>query len=483
MSFSVNSTSDPRKVFLTSSSKLEGRWDPNYYRGMAEFRSRVENCSAPIQKLKQFLALAQYGISERATEEVVGVPMLRMINLQDDTWDLSDLKYIDMTEAERRPYVMKFGDILFNRTNSKELVGKCSVFNLDEEYVFASYLIRVRLKEGTLQPDYVTAYLSSALGRLQIDAVSRQIAGMTNINAEEIRALLIPVLSAPKQERIVKAWKSAIRERDRALQEAKDLLATIDNLLLNELAIPIKPEPLSALKDRVFQSTFGHLSGQRWDSIYHMADVFGFVRDANCDIHRLGDKASYFLTGFAAGRNDQVAEEDGGVIQIRPTNLSDDRELVFRRNVYIDAAELRTRKADVLKQGEVLFNNTNSQERVGKTVYFDLDGDYFSSNHITRIGGNSKDLNQQYLAYILNLYQRRRVFYKLCTNWNNQSGVGPDVLRVIPIPVPKLKRQEEIAERLESVRMQASTLREEARIRLENSKKDIEAMILSEESA
>ena len=71
----------------------------------------------------------QYGICERATEENVGVPMLRMNNLQADGWDLTDLKYIQLGEEDLERYQLQPGDLLFNRTNSKELVGKCEVFH------------------------------------------------------------------------------------------------------------------------------------------------------------------------------------------------------------------------------------------------------------------------------------------------------------------------------------------------------------------
>lgn len=181
------------------------------------------------------------------------MPMLRMINLQDDTWDLSDLKYIQMTDDEKRPYLLERGDILFNRTNSKELVGKCAVFNFAGEYVFASYLIRVRLKPGTLLPDYVTAFLSSELGRIQIAAVSRQIAGMTNINAEEIRALLIPVPDRMVQKRVVDAWRAAIRRRDNTLCKAQEMLATVGDLLLDKLGISRKIDLPNTIHSRIFQ--------------------------------------------------------------------------------------------------------------------------------------------------------------------------------------------------------------------------------------
>lgn len=478
MTFILDKSVGSTKVFLTPSSRLEGRWDPNFYRCMSQFRERMRDCPHPLEKLKRSLALVQYGISERASSEPIGVPMLRMINLQGDAWDLSDLKYISLADLEQKPYLLRRGDILFNRTNSKELVGKCCVFDLPDDYVFASYLVRVRLKENTLHPDYVTAFLASSLGRIQIDAVSRQIAGMTNINAEEIRNLLVPIPDKLTQNQVVRAWHAAIQKRDRTIDKAKSILATIDDTLLGELGIDALGAEPQTLEHRIFETKYSNLTGHRGDPLFHQTDIFGFIRESCFELSMLGRHINYFLSGFAAGRDEQVYEEDGGVIQIRPTNISEDRELVFRRNVFIDASELRLRRLDVLKRGEVLFNNTNSQDLVGKSVCFDLDGDYFSSNHITRIATKPEELNAAYLAYVLNLYQRRKVFFKLCTNWNNQSGVGSEVLRRIPVPVPTSKRQVGIVSRLDKIREEARTLRASARTDFEGAKSDIELLIL-----
>ena len=84
-------------------------------------------------------------------------------------------------------------------------------------------------------------------------------------------------------------------------------------------------------------------------------------------------------------------------------------------------------------------------------VNFELKGDYSCSNHITCIATDSDRLDPQYLGYVLNLYQRQKVFFKLCTNWNNQSGVGVDVLSKIPVPLPVVKRQVQIVHRLDKV--------------------------------
>lgn len=477
MSFKLSKAVAPGQVFLTSHSDLRGRWDPNYYRHMARFRARVKSCPFPVEPLARHLTQVQYGISERATSEPVGTAMLRMVNLQDDAWDLSALKYTQMPAEALAPYLLHDGDILFNRTNSKELIGKCQVFDLSGDYVFASYLIRVRTDAAALLPDYVTAFLSLPVGRMLIDAVSRQIAGMTNINAEEIRELLVPRPDLATQRRIVAAWKKALSQRERVEAQARQLLSSIGDVLLAELGIKLPPAPPAALATCIFKRPFSALTGKRWDPLFFHRDIYDFIRSPKLKLRPLRDFVHPMSTGFAAGKDDQ-ADDDTGVVQIRPTNLSDDRELIFDRNVYIDRCELAERPLDVLQRCEVLFNNTNSQELVGKSVFFDVPGEFFASNHITRVAPREKELHPEFLAHLLNLYQRKRVFFRLCTNWNNQSGVGPDVLGRVLIPEISISIQQRIVEKIAAKRDEAKALRIAAAAQLAAAKQEIEAMIL-----
>ena len=82
--------------------------------------------------------------------------------------------------------------------------------------------------------------------------------------------------------------------------------------------------------------------------------------------------------------------------------------------------------------GGVVFNNTNSQELVGKTLFIENSIDAYYSNHMTRIKIND-ELNPNYLWIILNFYQQKKIFFNLCTNWNNQSGVGLELLKNLKI--------------------------------------------------
>lgn len=147
----------------------------------------------PVVDLGSLLTLVQYGTSAKANTQARGLPVLRMNNIRDGELDLTDLKHLDLPERERVKLLLKPDDILINRTNSKELVGKCAVFRRPEEAVFASYLIRLRVARQSSEADYVAALINSRLGRQQIDRLSRQIIGQANINSEELRSLRIPL--------------------------------------------------------------------------------------------------------------------------------------------------------------------------------------------------------------------------------------------------------------------------------------------------
>ncbi len=128
-------------------------------------------------------------------------PYLRMNNITyDGHLDLTNLKYIDIDDKEYEKCVVRNGDILFNRTNSKELVGKTCVYNLDTEMIIAGYIIRVRVNEKVI-PLYLSAVLNSKYGKETLFDMCKAIVGQANINAQELQdiKILIPPLDLQNQ--------------------------------------------------------------------------------------------------------------------------------------------------------------------------------------------------------------------------------------------------------------------------------------------
>jgi type I restriction enzyme, S subunit len=157
----------------------------------------------------------QYGTSLRAVAKSdAGVPVLRMVNIQDGGIDLSRLKVIDRAPLEIAPFLLRRGDILFNRTNSPELVGKAAVFDHDFAAVFASYLVRIACDAERVSSRYACAWINSPWGRQWARAVRTDCVSQSNVNAAKLKRLPLPAPPRDEQEEIVRRMDALFRVAD-----------------------------------------------------------------------------------------------------------------------------------------------------------------------------------------------------------------------------------------------------------------------------
>ena len=171
----------------------------------------------------------RYGTSIPAVENGK-YPYLRMNNLTFDVHlDLKDLKRIDIPDEEIEKCIVRKGDVLFNRTNSVELVGKTCVFDLDDDMVIAGYIIRVRLNEKAL-PVFLSAYMNSAILKEHLRGMAKGAVNQANINARELQGIQIylPPIELQQQfaefvEQVEKA-KQVIKEQLEQLEILKKSL-------------------------------------------------------------------------------------------------------------------------------------------------------------------------------------------------------------------------------------------------------------------
>lgn len=158
----------------------------------------------PMGSIGEVLTACDYGSSTKATDDAIGLPMLRMGNVDTDgALDLTKLKFVHLPEAEQQKYLLRRGDVLFNRTNSRELVGKTGVWLTDHEAVFASYFIRLRTDARRVLPEYLWAFLNSRASKARLFAMARGAIGQANINSKELKAIPLPLPPMPLQQRFV----------------------------------------------------------------------------------------------------------------------------------------------------------------------------------------------------------------------------------------------------------------------------------------
>jgi type I restriction enzyme S subunit len=161
--------------------------------------------------------ILDYGTSRRADSiNKSGIPVLRMGNIQDGRLSLEDLKYIE-ADREIQQLVLKDGDLLFNRTNSPELVGKSAVFHEQTPMTFASYLIRVRFASDVAVPDFVNYWINSAWGKAWARQVKTDGVSQSNINGTKLGAMPLPLPPIEEQREIVRRASSALELADETL--------------------------------------------------------------------------------------------------------------------------------------------------------------------------------------------------------------------------------------------------------------------------
>jgi type I restriction enzyme S subunit len=153
------------------------------------------------RQLGDVLEMCQYGLSVPLKDHGE-TPVLRMQNVADGGVVLSDLKYVDLPASELALYRLEDGDILFNRTNSVELVGRTGMYSGDGDAVFASYLIRLRPTECLL-PDYLNLFLNSTLGQGRVRARLSKGVSQANISGSSLKLTRIPVPELAEQRALV----------------------------------------------------------------------------------------------------------------------------------------------------------------------------------------------------------------------------------------------------------------------------------------
>jgi len=188
-----------------------------------------------IRTVGELSADVKYGTSSKASD-VGKYKYLRMNNLTYDGYiDLSDLKYIDMSDEDLEKCVVRKGDILFNRTNSSELVGKTAYFDFDEDMVIAGYIIRVRLND-CMSPIFFARFMNLEYMKRQLRSMAKGAVNQANINAQELKSIEVYVPPIDLQNQFA------------------DFVAQTDK---SKLAVQQSIETLQTLKANLMQEYFG----------------------------------------------------------------------------------------------------------------------------------------------------------------------------------------------------------------------------------
>jgi type I restriction enzyme, S subunit len=201
-----------------------------------------------VKKKLGEIGKTQYGLSETMNEDSVGYKIFRMGEVQNGQLiDTGAMKYADIAREEFEKYKLRRGDVLFNRTNSFELVGKTGIFNLDGDYCFASYLVRLNFDRGKMIPEFLNYFMNSSIFQDSVKQKASRSINQANINAT---ILLNENIQFPEA---VSDQQAIVRKLDSLSSETQRLQATYERKL----------NSLAELKQAILQKAFaGELTKQ-----------------------------------------------------------------------------------------------------------------------------------------------------------------------------------------------------------------------------
>lgn len=459
----------------------------NYNLLTHEVEGRLAGARFPVVPISSFELILQYGCSERATEQPVGVRILRMNNLQVEGWDLREVKYIDLDDEQRGRWRLEPGDIVFNRTNSKELVGKCEVFEEEGEWVFASYLMRLRVDRAQIDPAFLTAFLNTRAGRNQIDRESRQIIGMSNINAQEIRTLRVPLPKPSYQQELLDSLDRVREERKMLLAKADSILQGVDPLLIESLGFVMPP---TVQNPKCWGVRLGEtLQERRLDphrfspTTSKLRKVIDRGRFKTQPLQRL---VEHPVSGdWGVGPEELVADtEYVNCLVIRATEFDTADRLILEshrvRFRYLQRSSYETRS---LRASDIVLEKSGGGplQPVGRVALIEPDQaktyTLSFSNFVMRLRATDRVI-PAYLCAFLGFVNRCGLTESMQAQTNGIRNLKMDEYLSQPIPVPPKAVQKEISDEVTLRRKQAAAFRKSADAVWAEAKRDFEDKLL-----
>lgn len=216
------------------------------------------NNSTQYMRLGDLCHNVEYGTSSKSTE-TGKIVVLRMGNIQNGKLDWSDLVYTD-NEEDIKKYKLNNNDVLFNRTNSPEWVGKTAIYTGEKPAIFAGYLIRINYMKDKVNPFYLNYFLNSQEAKNYGNTVKSFGVNQSNINGNKLKDYPFPYVDLLEQEKIVHEIEKRLSVNDHIEQSVRESLAQTEALRQSILKkafegslVPQNPddEPAAILLERI----------------------------------------------------------------------------------------------------------------------------------------------------------------------------------------------------------------------------------------
>ncbi|WP_143529736.1 restriction endonuclease subunit S [Rodentibacter rarus] len=408
-------------------------------------------------KIGDCLLKSQYGISISMNEDGDGIPIYRMNEIHNMLCDFSVAKYAKVLGDEKETFLLKDRDVLFNRTNSFEWVGRTGIFyqQSNRDFIFASYLVRFVPNEDIILPEYLTAYLNTKYGIWDLKRRARQSVNQTNINPEEVKETFIPLLDKSIQLKIKDCFESAkisLIKSGNLYTEAETLL--LENLGLKNFQVINNPINIKSLKESFLQT--GRLDAEFYQPFYEQLEQY--IQSHSLGFARLGNVCKLHDENYTPKDNQEYN-------YIELSNIGKSGEITGCTRAL--GKELPSRARRKVRSNQVIISSIEGSLQSCAIVSSNYDDALCSTGFYVL---SSEILNAETLLVLFKSELMQQILKKNCSG-TILTAINKEELLNIPLPIIDTKTQTKISDYIQqsnALRQQAQDLLAQAKIKVES---------------
>lgn len=363
-----------------SEAVMNNRFSAEFFDPRYVFRPQSGYDWRPIGRL---LTKCEYGLSIAMNSTGRGFPIYRMNEIE-DCFLKRPAKCANIPKSLFEAYRLRENDVLFNRTNSFEFVGRTGLVKDQTDCTFASYLIRLVPDESVLLPEFLAIYLNTPFGIGQVKRRAMRSINQANVSGSEIKKVLIPVFDISVQNEIAVSVNAAFQR----LESSRAYYLSAEKMIRTELGLDL----LKIHKPIGYTTRLSQVESSRRLDSEHFYPAFHDL------IHRLPKQVSLVKLGTYLSfcqRGKQPYYAKSGLRVVNSKHVQPNR-VVFKGNRYA----LPNSGTDLqIRTGDLLINGTGRGTLGRAAAYLESDR-ALPDNHVTIL--RTSKLDPVYLAFFLN---------------------------------------------------------------------------------
>lgn len=475
-SYTISATLNKSRVFILQNSELEKRLDPQFYK--QEYKDNLEKIKRINHKrLGEVVKFSSETWNQKDFFEN-SFPYIEISEIDTISGQIQNIVQVDKEKAaSRAKMIVRENDIIISTTRPNR--GAISLIRKEQDFSIAStgFSVIRNITNPEIDREYLFTILRQQIILKQFEQRSSG-GNYPAITQEELCSVTIPLPEREIQKKIVKVFNDCFTQKQKNEAEAGKLLSSIDDYLLMELGIKLPEIPENTLKNRMFVANINAVSGNRFDPFFHQAYFFEIenaIKSSKFKTDILRNQLSFIESGSRPKGG--ATRDDKGVLSIGGEHVNSFCEVEVRTAKYIPLEFHQSILSTETKLNDILFVKDGATTgKVGMINKSDYTGQNINE-HVFLLRPISS-INAFYLVNYLNSKVAQILIKKLIAG-ATVTGITKDALKSLPIPVPPLNKQKEIAVHITNIRQQVQQLKDKTASLLRKASEEIEEILLN----